>query len=154
MDITQVALMNALAKTTAKLAEDLPPNTEVMVDEIVSLRVKARVRRFPNEQNHPTASIPLIPVIEFLCHRAGWAREIALQNLLDASTYALNSNKKAEGAIKSLLPPDVSARMEELVKEFRNNLPLVERKGKLIVDETEVSIIKSMPTAAVRAEVA
>jgi len=146
-DLIHVAIAKLLKETP-----DLPVG-QVTVDEVVTLKVKADIRRGEDVEYTPTVSIPLKATMALLLARMGFQREMASALLVDAMSEALNGVRLGEDAICDRLA-DVDAAMAR-VTELTKALPKAVRKGAVTVKGTvevvpvlEAEIIQARPRLA------
>lgn len=137
-DILHVAIAKLLKDTP-----DLPVGT-VEVDETVTLKVKATIRRNKDGEYTPTVSIPLKATLALLLAKMGFQRERAAELLVDAMTEALNEDRLGEETITARLA-DVDTAMER-VQEITAALPKETRKGAVTV-KGSVEVIEPEPAA-------
>lgn len=120
-DILHVAIAKLLKDTP-----DLPVGT-VEVDETVTLKVKATIKRNADHDYTPTVAIPLKATLALLLAKMGFQRDNAAALLVEAMTEALNEERLGEETISERLA-DVDAAMAR-VQAITAALPKENRKG-------------------------
>ncbi len=108
------------------------------VDQVLTVRIKGEVKKFPDETYTPTVSIPLKAVIGVLLHRMGFQRETAANVLTLALREAINLGSNTSEEIKNLMS-DVDDCMKR-VEDMTSTLPPQTRTGKTTV-KGELEII-------------
>jgi hypothetical protein len=131
-DILHVAIAKLLKETP-----DLPVGT-VEVDETVTLKVKATVKRNRDNEYTPTVSIPLKATLALLLAKMGFQRERAAELLVDAMQDALNGGLLGEETVLARLA-DVDTAMQR-VQEITAALPKETRKGAVTVKGSVVVV--------------
>ena len=128
------ALNDVLHVSLAKMLKDTPdlPVGTVEVDETVTLKVKATIKRSKDTKYTPTVAIPLKSCLALLLAKMGFQREHASKILIDAMTEALDGNKMGEETIVAYLA-DVDQAMER-VQAITAALPKETRKGAMKVE--------------------
>lgn len=134
----------ALVKLLDKSVKDLAPGLH-RVDETVTLRVTADIRRGDDVQYTPTTSVPLKATLAFMLQRMGLQREAAVALLCEAMTLAIVSETSATDEVKALIK-DVDTAMTR-VESVCTGLPLKTRKGATTVKGT-VTVVADLPEAA------
>lgn len=137
-DVAHVALARLL-----KDQPDLPVGT-VEVDETITLRVKATVRRGEDHEYVPTVSIPLKATVALLLAKMGFQRDQASAMLVEAMTEALNADTLGSEAVAAHLA-DVDLAMAR-VTAITNALPPQTRKGATTVRGT-VEVVEPVAVA-------
>lgn len=127
----------ALEKLLAKEKAVLLPGAYA-VDEEVTFRVKAVVKRSEDTEYTPTADIPLKATLALLLSRMGFQRDKAAQMLVDAMNDALRAEKAGDDTILPLIA-EVDAAMER-VNAMTEKLSKKVRAGQTRVEGT-VSIL-------------
>jgi len=138
-DLIQVAIAKLLAKDTPDL-----PVGQVTVDEVVTLHVKATVKRNRDGEYTPTVSIPLKATLALLLARMGFQRERASELLVEAMRDALNGDRLGEDTISERMA-DVDAAMAR-VTAITSALPKETRKGAVTV-KGSVEVVEPEPIA-------
>jgi len=133
----------AIAKLIAKNTPDLPVG-QVTVDEVVTLHVKADIRRGEDGEYTPTISIPLKATLALLLARMGFQREMASALLIEAMTEALAGDRLGEETISERIA-DVESAMAR-VQEITAALPKAVRKGAVTV-KGSVEVVEPEPVA-------
>lgn len=104
------------------------------IDEEVTLRLRAVVKRSADTEYTPTADIPLKTTLAFLLARMGFQRETAANLLVEAMKDALNAETSGDEKIEALLG-DVDAAMAR-VSAMTAALPKKTRAGQTRVEGT------------------
>lgn len=127
----------AAEKLFAKVKTPVSVGTH-QVDQVLTVRIKGEVKKFPDETYTPTVSIPLKAVIGVLLHRMGFQRETAANVLTLALREAINLGSNTSEEIKALMS-DVDDCMKR-VEDMTSTLPPQQRAGKTTV-KGELEII-------------
>lgn len=127
----------AAEKLFAKVKTPVTVGTH-QVDQVVTVRVKAEVKKLADETYTPTVSVPYKAVIGVLLHRMGFQREKAAEMLTEALRDALNLGANTNEEIKSLMS-DVDDCMKR-VEDMTSTLPPQHRVGRCSV-KGELEII-------------
>jgi len=130
----------------AKLLKDTPdvPVGTVTVDETVTLKVKATIKRNKDGEYTPTVSIPLKATLALLLAKMGFQRDRAAELLVEAMTEALNEDRLGEETISERLA-DIDTAMER-VQAITAALPKETRKGAVTV-KGSVEVVQPEPAA-------
>jgi hypothetical protein len=128
----------------AKLLKDTPdvPVGTVTVDETVTLKVKATIKRNKDGEYTPTVSIPLKATLALLLAKMGFQRDRAAELLVEAMTEALNEDRLGEETISERLA-DIDTAMER-VQAITAALPKETRKGAVTV-KGSVEVVQPEP---------
>lgn len=137
-DVLHVAIAKLLKETP-----DLPVGT-VTVDETVTLKVKATIKRNKDGEYTPTVSIPLKATLALLLAKMGFQRDRAAELLVEAMTEALNEDRLGEETISERLA-DIDTAMER-VQAITAALPKETRKGAVTV-KGSVEVVQPEPVA-------
>lgn len=114
------------------------------IDEEVTLRLRAVVKRSADTEYTPTAEIPLKTTLAFLLARMGFQREAAANLLVEAMKDALAAETSGDEKIEALMG-DVDAAMAR-VSAMTNSLPKKTRAGQTRVEGT-VEVVVLTPVA-------
>lgn len=114
------------------------------IDEEVTLRLRAVVKRSADTEYTPTAEIPLKATLGFLLARMGFQRETAANMLVEAMKDALNAETSGDEKIEALMG-DVDAAMAR-VSTMTAALPKKTRAGQTRVEGT-VEVVVLTPVA-------
>lgn len=127
----------AAEKLFAKVKTPVSVGTH-QVDQVLTVRIKGEVKKFPDETYTPTVSVPLKSVVAVLLHLCGFQREKAVDTLTQAIGMALNLGKDTSDEVTKLLK-DVDDCMKR-VEDMTSTLPPQQRAGKTTV-KGELEII-------------
>ena len=127
----------AAEKLFAKVKTPVSVGTH-QVDQVLTVRIKGEVKKFPDETYTPTVSVPLKSVVAVLLHLCGFQREKAVDTLTQAIGMALNLGKDTSDEVTKLLK-DVDDCMKR-VEDMTSTLPPQHRVGRCSV-KGELEII-------------
>jgi hypothetical protein len=131
-------IKSLIAKSWKNETAELEPGRHHFDNEFV-VRVQGSVEKFDDQLVTPTVSIPLISVLALFWEKCGLARDEALSLLREALTEAMEKGVNENGHIKSRID-DVNTAITAVRKELIDQLPKMQRAGKVVTKELEVTI--------------
>ena len=132
-------LKGLIAKAWKDEDIDLEPG-RYFCDELLTVRVTGAVEKKDDEFAAPTVSIPLIPTLALFWEKCGITRDHALRMLREAITEAMLDELKEDDHIQSHIK-DVEAAIKAVRTDLINQLPKMQRSGKVITKDLTVTVM-------------
>ena len=131
-------IKSLIAKSWKNETADLEPGLHHFDEEFV-VRVQGSVEKHDDQWVTPTVSIPLVPTLALFWEKCGLARHEALSLLREAITEAMEKGVNENGHIKNRIK-DVNTAITAVRKELIDQLPNMQRTGRVVTKELEVTI--------------
>ena len=147
--MTDENIKGLLAKAWKDETIDLEPG-RYYFDEVLTVRVTGTVEKKDDDFASPTVSIPLIPTLALFWEKCGVTREHALRMLRESITEAMLDGVKEDDYIQSHIK-DVDAAIKAVRTDLINQLPKMQRSGKVITKDLAVTVmvVTEQPVLAV-----
>jgi hypothetical protein len=137
-------LVIALAKLLDKQIADLKPG-QYRIDQTVTLRIAAEIKRSEDTTYVPTTSVPLKMTLAILLDRMGFQRDKAMEMLVSCMDAAIQAEQSASKVMEEHIRniDNAMSRVESVCAA----LPVKVRKGPTNVKGT-VTLVTDLPDAA------
>ena len=131
-------IKSLIAKSWKNETAVLEPGLHHFDEEFV-IRVQGSVEKHDAQLVTPTVSIPLVTTLALFWEKAGIGRDEAMTLLREAITEAMDSGVNEDRHIKNRIA-DVQKAISAVRKDLIDQLPKMQRSGRVVTKELDVTI--------------
>ena len=109
------------------------------IDEVLVVRVRGTVEKHTDQLVSPTVSIPLVSTLALFWEKSGLNRDEAISLLREAITEAMDDKVNEDASIQARIE-DVHQSISAIRKDLIDQLPRMNRTGRLVTKDLHVSV--------------